>query len=550
MPIQTALKKFFKGEIIDEPALLTPYSKDASIFEITPQLVLCPHDPEDVKALINYINDNPQENLTITPRSAGTDMSGGAINDGLILDMTKHFNNILEIGEDFAKVQPGVFYRDFEVESLKQNLILPCFTASKDLCTVGGMVANNSAGERTLTYGQTEKYVKRLKVIFSNGAEYEIKPLNKKQLQEKIFQKDFEGTIYREVLRLIEDNRQLIRESQPNTSKNSTGYLLWKVWDGVTFDLTKLIVGSQGTLGIITEIEFELVKPKPKNSLLVINLYNINHLDEIVNQVLQFNPQAFEVYDDQTINYSLKFLSELAGHFKLNNRFETFLHFLPERIESWFNSLPKLVLLAQFAGDTEEEVATSAHDANKSLSHFNLHTRILTTDKSSEKYWVTRHESFSMLRHHAVHMRSAPFIDDITVKPKDLPQFLPKLNSIIERYKNQLGHNRFIYTLAGHIGDGNFHIIPLIDIADSKVKEALPVLMDEVFRLTFEYHGSMSAEHNDGLVRGPYLENMYGSDMYQLFKKVKEIFDPKGIFNPHKKADATFEYSYKHLSRT
>lgn len=550
MPIQTALSKFFRGEVITDPTQLDPYSKDASIFQIQPQMVLCPEDTETIQGLVKYVNTHPEENLSLTPRSAGTDMSGGAINDGIILDMTKHFNKVIEISEDFAIVQPGVYYRDFEVETLKHNLILPCFTASKDLCTVGGMVANNSAGERTLTFGQTEKFVKRLRVIFSNGVEYEVKPLNKVQLQEKIFQKDFEGTLYREVLKLIEDNRQLIRESIPTTSKNSTGYMLWNVWDGVTFDLTKLLVGSQGTLGIVTEIEFKLVNPKPKTSLLVINLNNVDGLDDIVNDVLQFKPQAFEVYDDQTTKYALRFLNELSSHFKYNSKLEVFLHFLPERIENMIGQLPKLVLLAQFAGETQEEVNEAAFDAQKSLQKYQIQTRVLTTEKDSEKYWVTRHESFSMLRHHAEHMRSAPFIDDICVKPKDLPTFLPKLNTIIEKYKNSLGHQRFIYTLAGHIGDGNFHIIPLIDIKDKEVRASLSTLSEEVFRLVFEYKGSMSAEHNDGLIRGPYLENMYGENMYQLFKKIKEIFDPKGIFNPHKKADATFEYSYKHLANS
>lgn len=548
MPLQTTLPKFFRGETITDPTALAPYSKDASIFEIKPQLVLCPEDPESIEELVKYINKNPVEKLSLTPRSAGTDMSGGAINEGVIIDMTKHFDKIIEIGDDFAIVQPGVYYRDFEVETLNHNLILPCFTASKDLCTVGGMVANNSAGERTLTYGQTERYVKRLRVVLSNGFSYEIKPLTKSELQNKIFQKDFEGTIYREILKLIQDNSELIKKSQPTTSKNSTGYLLWKVWDGQTFDLTKLLVGSQGTLGVVTEIEFALVKPKPKNALLVINLFDINGLDEIVNQVLQFKPQAFEVYDDETMKYSLKFLPELMSHFKYNNEFEVFLSFLPERLESWFNQLPHLVLLAQFAADTSEEATEAATDANNALKAHNLQTQIITTEKQSEKYWVTRHESFSMLRHHATHMRSAPFIDDICVKPEVLPEFLPKLDAIISKYKNSLGPNRFIYTVAGHIGDGNFHIIPLIDIKDQEVRADLALLSQEVFNLVFEYQGSMSAEHNDGLIRGPYLEKMYGEEMYQLFKKVKEIFDPMGIFNPHKKVDATFEYSYKHLA--
>jgi len=157
MPIQNDLQKVFKGEILDDAQNLTTYSTDASIFQIKPSAVVFPKDSEDIKSLIKFSTLN---NMSITPRSAGTDMSGGAINDGLILDMTKHFNQILEFKDNTVTVQPGVYYRDFEIETLKQNLILPCFTASKDICTVGGMAANNSAGERTLIYGQTEKYVK------------------------------------------------------------------------------------------------------------------------------------------------------------------------------------------------------------------------------------------------------------------------------------------------------------------------------------------------------------------------------------------------------
>ena len=141
--------------------------------------------------------------------------------------------------------------------------------------------------------------------------------------------------------------------------------------------------------------------------------------------------------------------------------------------------------------------------------------------------------------------KASSFIDDIIVKPEFLPQFLPKLNALIEPYKDKM-----VYTLAGHIGDGNFHIIPLMDLAKEDVRAAVPELMEKVFKLVFEYQGSMSAEHNDGLIRGPYLPQMYGNDVYQLFKKVKEIFDPKNIFNPHKKTDATFEYSLSHMLKS
>ncbi len=547
MSLKDDLQKIIKGEVADDSESLTKYSKDASIFEITPKIIVYPKDSEDIKALITYSTKNK---VSLTARSAGTDMSGGAINDGILMDMTKYFNSIEEIGEDSARVQPGVYYRDFEVETLKKGLILPCFTASKDLCTVGGMVSNNSAGERTLKFGQTQNYVKSLKVIFSDGNEYEVKPLDKKGLDKKLAQKNFEGKLYTQIWNLIEENNEIIEKAKPQTHKNSTGYLIWNVWDGTTFDLTKLIVGSQGTLGFVTDIEFNLVKNNPHTSLLVISLNDITNLDKIVNEVLKFSPQAFECFDDETITYALKFLPELKTHFKFNSGLGIDLQFLPEQLQKIAGTLPKLVLLAQFAEETEEEAIKKASQAQKDLAQFKVKTKVLNSDKSAEKYWVIRHESFNMLRHHAEHMRSAPFIDDIIVKPERLPEFLPKLNAIIGKYKKELGPQRFIYTVAGHIGDGNFHIIPLIDIKDESVRAAIPQIEHAVFDLVLQYGGSISAEHNDGLVRGPYLEQVFGEEIYQIFKEIKSIFDPKGILNPHKKTGATFKYSFDHLSKS
>jgi FAD/FMN-containing dehydrogenase len=503
MPLKEDLQKIIQGEILDDSASLATYSKDASIFNIEPQIIVCPKDNADLTALIKYVAEHPEYSLT--PRAAGTDMSGAAIGDSIILDMTKHFNRILEVGSDSARVQPGVFYRDFEIETLKKGLILPSFTSSKDICTVGGMVANNAAGERTLKYGQTEKYVKSLKVMFADGNEYIVEPLTHEQLRKKIEQRDFEGKIYSKIFEMVEQNRTIIQKAKPITHKNSTGYMLWSVWDGKTFDLTKLIVGSQGTLGIITEIEFELVKNNPHTSLLVIPLNSVDKVDAIVNEVLKFAPMAFECYDDQTVRYALKFLSELQTHFRFNSTLEVQMQFLPERLQSMFGGLPKLNLLAQFDGVTEQEAVDKAKKAQTALSPFNLNTKIFPTDKSSEKYWVTRHESFNMLRHHSTNMRSAPFIDDIIVRPERLPEFLPKLNEVIGKYEKELGPKRVIYTVAGHIGDGNFHIIPLIDIKDEGVRAAIPQIAREVFELVLSFNGSIAAEHNDGLVRGPFL---------------------------------------------
>ncbi len=550
MPLKDDLQKIIQGDILDNDQTLTAYSKDASIFQIQPQIVVFPKNSQDIQKIIRYINTYPQENLSITPRSAGTDMSGGAIGESIILDLKKYINKLTSISEQSTTVEPGILYKDFEAETLKQNLLLPTFPASREICTVGGMVANNAGGELELTYGPINKYLKSMKVILSDGNEYTFQTLTKNQLNKKLAQKDFEGKIYSEIYDLISENEELIKKAEPITSKNSTGFDLWEVWDSQNFDLTKLIIGSQGTLGIITEMEFRLIKPKTNHILLVISLPNLNQLDKVVETVLQFKPEAFECFDDQTLKLATTHAWDLTKNFKHSNRISAYFQFLPEKLT---NHLPKLILLANFASDSKDEALKQAESTKNALKELSAKggpasgwkAEIKKEEKDQEKYWLIRHKSFGLLMKYSQGKKASPFIDDIIVKPEYLPQFLPKLDALIEPYKDKM-----VYTLAGHIGDGNFHIIPLMDLTREDVRAVIPELMEKVFKLVFEYQGSMSAEHNDGLIRGPYLPQMYGRDVYQLFKKVKEIFDPKNIFNPNKKVDATFKYSLRHMIKS
>lgn len=537
MSLKQDLQKFFTGDVLDDSETLTKYSKDSSIFEVKPVTVVYPKNVEDIKSLVKFVTQS-KDNLSITVRSAGTDMTGAAIGEGIILDVSKYLNKLTNLTDSQALVEPGMLYRDFEAETLKRNLLLPTYPASREICTVGGMVANNAGGELELTYGPINKYVKKLTVILADGNEYTFQAFTKIELSKKLAQKDYEGKIYSNVYNLIEENRKIIEDARPKTSKNSTGFDLWDVWDGKIFDLTKLIIGSQGTLGIITEIEFSLIKPKKSHVLLVIPLSNLTQLDQIVKKVLEYKPEAFECYDDQTLKLAVDHAWDISKNFKNSSRVAAFLSLLSDKMKS----LPKLVLLANFASDSKEEAQEQAVAANNALKSFNLNAEIKSSEKQQEKYWLIRHKSFGLLMKYSQGKKASSFIDDIIVKPEFLPQFLPKLNALIEPYKDKM-----VYTLAGHIGDGNFHIIPLMDLTREDIRAIIPELMEKVFKLVFECQGSMSAEHNDGLIRGPYLPEMYGRDVYQLFKKVKEIFDPQNIFNPHKKTDATFEYSLKHL---
>ena len=218
------------------------------------------------------------------------------------------------------------------------------------------------------------------------------------------------------------------------------------------------------------------------------------------------------------------------------------MRFLPDKIAALRGVLPALTLMANFTGESRQETFAKALSAKESLKRFRLSAVICDTPADAEKYWIIRHKSFGLLRFSSVSGRASAFIDDIIVKPEHLSEFLPRLNELINPYKDKM-----VYTVAGHVGDGNFHIIPLMDLSDLKVRTIIPELMEKVFNLVFQYKGSMSAEHNDGLIRGHYLKKMYGEEMFKVFQEVKQIFDPKHIFNPHKKTDATAKYSFEHM---
>ncbi|HEX7724636.1 MAG TPA: FAD-binding oxidoreductase [Candidatus Paceibacterota bacterium] len=539
------LRAKISGDIETSDEALTAASHDASLFEVRPQAVIHPRDVQDVKRLVNYAVTH--DNISLTARSAGTDMSGGPLTTSLVVSFTKYFNHIGKIEDGYGITEPGVYYRDFEKATLaKGGQIMPSYPASRELCTVGGIVANNSGGEKTLTYGKTERYVRRLKMVCADGNEYEFKPLTMAELEDKKKLTTFEGDLYRKTFELIDQNYEMIKAARPIVSKNSCGYYLWNVYDKEkgTFDLTKLITGSQGTLGMVTQIEFGLVKPKKYSHLLVVFLKDLAQLGETATHILKYNPESFESYDDQTIKVAFKFLPELMKQMK-GNLLTLGLEFLPEMLAVLEGGIPKLVLMAEFTGDDDQEALERALEARVSLAAFHGKTRVTKTELDEKKYWTIRRESFNMLRKHVHGVRTAPFIDDFVVPPATLPKFLPRLYKLLEPYKKDL-----TYTIAGHVGDGNFHIIPLMDLKQARAHEIIRDLSVKVYDLVKEFNGSITGEHNDGIIRTPFIRQQYGEKVYRLFEQTKKIWDPKGIFNPGKKVGGTLEYAFEHLVKT
>lgn len=535
------LSALLAGQVLTDSTQRATFARDTSLFEVTPALVVQPQHVADIKNLVQYVANLPaSKRPSLTVRSGGTDMTGGPLTDSIVVDVQKHLTHIGEITENTITTQPGAFYRDFEAKTLAAGLLMPSYPASRDICTIGGMVANNAGGEKTLTYGKVADYVTQLKIILHDGEEYTIKPLTKRELETVISEQSLLGQLYQQLLALITTHADLLRAARPHVSKNSSGYALWDIWDGQTFNPTRLFTGSQGTLGIITEITLKLIKPSPHRRMVVVFLKDLTRLADMVTTVLRYQPETFESYDRHTLKVALKLLPALVKQMKTTHLLQLGVSLLPELKLLLTGGLPRLVLLAEFSGHNEAEVIARARAARAALRPFNVMSRLTRNQTEMDKYWTIRRQSFNLLRQHVHGLRTAPFIDDIAVHPASLSAFLPELETIMSHYN-------LLYTIAGHVGDGNFHIIPLIDPTRPDLTHVLEELSTQVFDLVLRFRGSMSGEHNDGLVRSHYVKRMFGPAVYDLFVQTKTLFDPQGIFNPRKKVGADWAWAKQHL---
>lgn len=550
---------FFKGDIDDSPETLAAHSHDASLFEVKPELVVYPKDADDVSALVKFVAEKKKTDPTIsvTARSAGTCMAGSSLTNSISLDCLRYLNVIGEVksvsdyqylphfyGADSVTIsgegsaQPGALYRNFEPKTLENGLLLPCFTGSKSINAIGGMIGNNSGGELSLKYGKMQDYVKEVEVILADGSKETFGEIPRAEAEARAQRNTFAGAIYHSMLALLDKNRDLIENKRPKVSKNSAGYNLWNIYrkdqkSGTEMvDFSQLISGSEGTLAITTNAKIRLVKTKKHSAMCVLFISNLDELPNIVVESLKMKPETLEAYDDKTIMLAVRFWAGFIKKLGLWGAIKLGIQFIPE-FKMMFGGMPKLVLLAEMGGEEKGEVIARATLLQKNLAHFKgLRTRVVESRAKAEKYWTIRRDSFALLREHFQGKRTAPFIDDVVVPPEKLPEFMPAIRKILEKAK-------LSYNIHGHAGNGNFHIVPLIDM-DARLSEKMILeVSEEVYSLVLKLGGSITAEHNDGIIRTPYLLDQFGPEMIEIFTQVKKIFDPQNIFNPGKKVGLT-----------
>ncbi len=542
--IYEEIKKFFKGEVENSKEVLAEYSRDASIFEVIPEVVVFPKDRADIKNLVKFVLAEKKKGrkISISARSAGTCMSGGSLTESIVVNLTRHLNSLIKVGEDFVIVEPGLFYRDLEKVLDEKGMMLPSYPASKSLCALGGMISNNSGGEKTLAYGKTEKYVEEIKVILEDGEEHSFNFANKEQIVEKIKAGGLEGKIYNQMNILLEHNRERILSAKPRVSKNSAGYEVWNCIVNDGMDLSKIFVGAQGTLGIITEAKLKIIPKKKHSGLAVVFLKDIQKLPSLAKIAMKYSPESIESFDDNTLKIALKFIFEIIGKMKAKNLFKLVFAFWPEALMVLTGGIPKMIVLVELTEDDKKLLDSRLVELRKEINAEKFKIRIINNPAEAEKYWTMRRESFNLLRSKFKDKQTAPFMDDFIVAPEKLGEFLPQLYLLLDPYKNKM-----TYTIAGHIGDGNFHIIPLVNLDDEEVRRSIPILMELVYNLVLKFDGSITAEHNDGLIRSPFLEKMYGREVYRLFEEIKQIFDSENIFNPGKKVGSSLQYALNHI---
>jgi FAD/FMN-containing dehydrogenase len=543
----------FSGDIKGDATTLETFSRDASVFRIVPEAVVVPRSADDIQALVHYVLEKRLAgdlNISLTARAAGTCMSGGPLSESIVVSFTEYINSIGEVTDNTIATGPGAYYRDVEKKTLASNMVFPSYPASKALCAMGGIINNNSGGEKTLKYGKTVDYVESVDMVCADGNLYTFKEFSGAELQ-NIIDNDqtLFGELHRKIYNLVQENKAEVLAAKPTVTKNSAGYYLWEAWseEKQSLNLARLVCGAQGTLGLVTSSTLRLVPVAPFVRTIVLFANKISDLPEIVHTVLPHKPESLEMYDDHTFKIAMKFLPDIAKRMG-GNMISLGIQFIPEFLMALKGGIPKVVMIAEFTGMSQAEVDSIAEKAFidiKNLTEKNkgVNARNIKTLREASKYWTFRRESFNLLRSKLHGLRTAPFIEDIVIHADDFPTFMPEFEALLDEYK-------LVYTVVGHVGDGNLHVIPLMTLKEDSSVQAIKELSEKVYALTAKYKGSITGEHNDGLIRTPFLHYMFTDKMLELFKEVKTIFDPEGIFNPHKKVDVTWEEAMARIDRT
>jgi FAD/FMN-containing dehydrogenase len=515
------LQEHLTGEVVTSAEARRYFSTDGSIFTVSPTLIVYPRNENDVRKTARFTWQLAERGriIPITARGSGTDLSGAAIGSGIIMVFPAHLDKIIEFDskDGHVVVDPGINFGKLQQTLMTHGRFLPTYPASLEYSTVGGAVANNGGGEKSYKYGTTGAFVKKLRVVLANGEVIETGRLSKRELNKKLGLATFEGEIYRSIDTLLEEQHQTVEQLRLNVSKNIAGYNLGAVKTKSGFDLMPLFIGSQGTLGIITEINLATELHNPSTTLLVGMFDDINKAQQAITELeaLPYTPSFIEMVDENLLTLVDKINPNLLK-------------------EIVIKPFPKIVLFVEFDNPQDRIQHRMVKRATKIMQNHGSSHRLTKDHIEQSQLLKLRQAVSTVLMHSDGNIRAIPVIEDGIVPLKEYAAYLTGIYEMLDR-------NHVDTAVWGHAGDANLHMQPLLDLSQVGDRQKVFRLMEEYYDLIFKLGGSTNGEHGEGRLQAPFLSKIYSPEAYELLQKVKQIFDPYGTLNPGVKINVSLE---------
>jgi FAD/FMN-containing dehydrogenase/Fe-S oxidoreductase len=517
------LRGTFTGDLYMDDLWRLMYATDASAYRELPLAVTRPRHARDIRTLITF---SRKHSIPLIPRTAGTSLAGQVVGNGIVVDVSRYMTEILEINkaEHWVRVQPGVILDELNKVLEPDGLFFGPETSTSSRCMIGGMVGNNSCGAHSILYGSTRDHVISIKTLLSDGTEAEFKELSPEEFQRKAEGESLENNIYRTFSKILSDpsNQDMIRKEFPKPSihRRNTGYAIDLLLEtepfagnGVPFNLSKLLAGSEGTLAFSTEIKLNLVPLPPKQKALIcVHCHTVAEALEGNLVALKYNPGAVELMDKPILDCTKDNITQVRNRFFIEGD-------------------PGAILIIEFARETKEEILTIARKLEEEMRTrgYGYHFPVIFPP-DMKKVWDLRKAGLGVLSNYPGDRKPVPVTEDTAVSPEDLPGYIKEFRALLDRLNLEC-------VFYAHVGSGELHLRPVLNLKDPADIELFHTVALETAKLVKKFRGSLSGEHGDGRLRGEFIPLMVGEHNYRLIKQVKQAFDPEGILNPNKITD-------------
>jgi FAD/FMN-containing dehydrogenase/Fe-S oxidoreductase len=511
------LNQNLKGEISGAETDRLLYSTDASIYQRQPLAVARPANRDDCWRILEFAR---QHQIALIPRAAGTSLAGQVVGEAIIVDVSRHMTHIITVDTErqTAWVEPGVILERLNQHVQPMGLKFAPDPSTLNRCTVSGVIGNNAWGAHAPVYGSTRNHILEIELLLPNGDILHTQPLDDKAFANKLKLSNCEGDIYRCINAVMQQHRPLIQARFPNKNDVicNAGYALHELaamrpWNphGPEFNLSALICGSEGTLGLITQAKVKLISSPKHSTVIGVHFHSIDEALRAVVLALRHGACAAELLDEYLLNLTLH------NPEQTKNRF-------------WVQGKPNAILLIEIYGKTKDEISDRTQQLINDFKsqQFGYAYSVIENEKVPQ-VWSMRRAALGLLMGMQGAKKAVSFIEDSAVPVRHLPEFVRQVRSLMQ-------HHGTPCVYYGSVSMGLIHLRPLLNLNQNQDRQTFKTLADEVAQLLMHFNGTMSAKHGDGIVRSPYIETFFGSDIVQCFETIKSSFDPNGILNPHK----------------